>query len=122
MYRMTIALILGYLMLIPQANAVEFTSIQADKSSLSFIYRQMNVPIDGHFKKFSTQLSFDPAKPASAKAAFDLDLNSIDAGSDEANDEVVGKEWFNAKAFPKASFVSSTIRPLGETAMKSAAR
>jgi polyisoprenoid-binding protein YceI len=119
---MTIALILGYLMLIPQANAVEFTSIQADKSSLSFIYRQMNVPIDGHFKKFSTQLSFDPAKPASAKAAFDLDLNSIDAGSDEANDEVVGKEWFNAKAFPKASFVSSTIRPLGETAMKSAAR
>lgn len=112
MYKKTIAL-LGCLILASQANAVEFASIQADKSSLSFVYRQMNVPIDGHFKKFSTQLSFDPAKPASAKAAFELDLNSIDAGSDEANDEVVGKEWFNTKAFPKASFVSSGIKPLG---------
>lgn len=113
MYINTIALLLGCLALASQANAVEFTSIQADKSSLSFVYRQMNVPIDGYFKKFSAQLSFDPAKPASAKAVFDLDLNSIDAGSDEANDEVVGKEWFNTKAFPKAGFVSSAIKPLG---------
>lgn len=113
MYSKTIALLLCSLTLASLANAAEFNSIQTDKSSLSFVYRQMNVPIDGHFKKFSAQLSFDPAKPASAKAVLDLDLNSIDAGSDDANDEVVDKDWFNTKAYPRASFVSSGIKFLG---------
>lgn len=106
-------LLLCSLTLASLANATEFTRIQIDKSNLSFVYKQMNVPIDGHFKKFRAQLNFDPTKPASAKASFDLDLNSIDAGSDEANEEVVGKDWFNTKAYPTASFVSSRIKPLG---------
>ncbi len=107
-----IAVLLGGMALTPLAQAAEFTSIQADKSSLSFVYKQMGVPVDGHFKKFNTQFTFDPAKPANAKASFDLDLASIDAGSEEANDEVAGKDWFNTKAFPKATFVSTGIKPL----------
>jgi polyisoprenoid-binding protein YceI len=96
-----------------EANAAEFTSIKADKSALSFVYMQMGVPVDGHFKRFSAQFSFDPAKPAAANAIFDLDLASIDAGSEEANDEVAGKEWFNTKVFSQAKFVSTSFKALG---------
>ncbi|MES2012321.1 MAG: YceI family protein [Pseudomonadota bacterium] len=95
------------------ASAADYTSIQADKSSLGFIYKQMGVPIDGHFKKFTAQLSFDPAKPAAGKASFDLDITSIDAGSDEANDEVSAKDWFNTKVFPRAKFESTNFKALG---------
>lgn len=95
------------------ANAAEYNSIQADKSNLAFVYKQMGVPIDGHFKKYTVQLSFDPAKLTTAKANLDIDLASIDAGSDEANDEVSGKEWFNTKAFPHAKFESSNFKSLG---------
>ncbi len=105
--------LLASIVFFPVAHAVEFTNIQADKSKLSFVYKQMGVPMDGDFKKFSAQLNFDPAKLANAKVAFDLDLASIDAGSEEANDEVAGKEWFNSKAFPKATFNSNSIRHLG---------
>lgn len=95
------------------AYAEEYNVIQADKSTVAFVYRQMNVPVDGRFGKFAAQLKFDPAKPATASASIDLDLASIDAGSAEANDEVAGKLWFNTKAHPTARFVASSFRPLG---------
>ena len=73
----------------------------------------MGVGMDGHFKKFAAQLNLDPAKPAAAQAQIEIDLASIDAGSSEADDEVVGKTWFNAKTFPKATFVSRQIKSTG---------
>ncbi len=108
-----VAILLGSLAFAPVAQSAEFTSIQTDKSNLNFVYTQMNVPMDGHFRKFSAQLSFDPARLSAARAVIDLDLASIDAGSDEANDEVAGKEWFNTKTFPQARFVSTGFKALG---------
>ncbi len=107
------AALIAALALSAPAWATEFNSVVTDKSSLSFVFKQMGVPVEGRFKKFTAQLSFDPAKPASAKAAMELDLTSIDAGSAEANDEVAGKNWFNTKAFPQAKFVSSSVKALG---------
>lgn len=95
------------------AQAAEVTSVQYDKSSLGFVYKQMNVPVEGRFRKFSAQLGFDPAKPDKARVDLDIDLAGIDAGSPEANDEVSGKVWFNTKAFPQAKFVSSSVKSLG---------
>lgn len=95
------------------SRAAELTTIVADKSSLSFVYKQMGVAVEGRFKKFAAQISFDPAKPTAARAALDVDLASIDAGSAEADDEVAGKAWFNTKSFPQARFVSSGVKALG---------
>jgi len=97
----------------PAAQAVEFNQFQPAKSALSFVSKQMNVPVEGQFKSFRSKLAFDPAKPAAARAELEIDLASIDAGSKDANDEVAGKDWFNTKAFPVAKFVSSSIKPLG---------
>jgi polyisoprenoid-binding protein YceI len=94
-------------------QALELNRLEPEASSLSFVFREMGVDVDGHFKRFSAQLDFDPAKPAAAKASFDLDLASVDAGSDEANDEVIGKAWFDAKTYPQAHFESTTVRALG---------
>lgn len=95
------------------AHAIEFSQFQLNKSALSFVSKQMNVPVEGQFKSFRSKLSFDPAKPAAAKAELEIDLASIDAGSKDANDEVAGKAWFDTKAFPVARFVATTIKPLG---------
>jgi polyisoprenoid-binding protein YceI len=94
-------------------QATEFNQVLADKSSISFGYKQMNVPLDGKFKKFTALVEFDQTKPEKALAKFDIDVASIDTGSSEGDDEVVGKVWFNAKAFPKANFVSTGIKSLG---------
>lgn len=95
------------------AQAVEYTQVQPDKSAINFVYKQMGVAVDGKFKKFASQLNFDPAKPTAAKATFDVDLASVDTGATEGDQEVAGKPWFNTKAFPTAKFVSGTVKPLG---------
>lgn len=107
------ALCLGLLLVNGQVSAVEFKQVQANESSVTFDFKQMGVPLSGKFNKFSAQLAFDPAKMATAQAHIDIDVASIDTGSADGDDAVVGKLWFNAKAFPTASFVSTGLKSLG---------
>lgn len=91
-------------------QAAPYQSVQLDKSSVQFSYRQMGVAMEGRFKKFTPQLSFDPLKPEQAKASIDIDLASIDTGSGEADQEVAGKSWFNTAAHPKAVFSLQQVK------------
>ena len=95
------------------AQAAAFQAVVPEKSSVTFSYKQMGVAMDGNFKKFSAQLNFDPAKADKATGRLDIELASIDTGSSEADQEVVGKAWFNAAAHPKASFVLQSLKPTG---------
>jgi polyisoprenoid-binding protein YceI len=85
----------------------------AAKSSVSATFKQMNVPVEAKFKKFAAVIDYDAAKPEAAKATVDIDTTSMDLGDPEYNKEVAKKEWFNAAQFPKATFVSSSIKPAG---------
>ena len=107
-----IALSVAVLLATGAAQAAEFNQVDAAKSTLAFSSKQMGVPVPGNFKRFTSQISFDPAKPTAAHTTLEIDLASIDAGSKDANDEVVGKQWFNVKAFPTAKFVSTGVRAL----------
>ncbi|MDP1645437.1 MAG: YceI family protein [Thiobacillus sp.] len=97
----------------PAAHAVEYRTVLPKQSTIHFEFRQMGVPVKGGFKRFTTEMMFDPAKPEAARAQIEIDLASIDAGSPEADDESAGRLWFNRSAYPKALFVSSQIRALG---------
>jgi polyisoprenoid-binding protein YceI len=81
------------------------------KSSVSATFKQLNVPVDAKFNKFTVQIDYDSTKPTAAKANVEIDIASFDLGDPEYNKEVTKKEWFNAAQFPKASFVSSAIKP-----------
>jgi len=95
----------------PGAYAAVFTQVQPDKSSIEFSYSQMGVAMDGRFRKFASQLSFDPAQPAAAKVTIDVDLGSIDTGTPELDTEAAAQPWFNIKAFPVARFTSTAVTP-----------
>lgn len=96
-----------------EVHAIEFNQVLTDKSTLSFNYKQMSVPLEGKFRKFAARISFDPAKLNVAQAQLDVALASIDTGFSEADEEVVGKQWFNAKTYPSARFVSTGVKALG---------
>jgi len=83
------------------------------KSTVSAVFKQMNVAVESSFKKFSAQIDYDAAKPELAKASVEIDTASLDVGDPDMNKEVAKKEWFNSAQFPKASFVSSSIKPAG---------
>lgn len=99
--------------LLPALAWAEPLAVDLGKSEIAFVSTQMGVPVDGKFKKFAAQVEFDAKKPETAKVRLDVTIASIDAGSDEANGEVVGKNWLNAAKFPQATFVSSAVKGLG---------
>lgn len=94
-------------------SGLAYAALKVDtaKSSVSAVSKQMGVPVEGKFKKFNAQIDFNAAKPEASKANVDIDVASFDLGSAEFNSEVMKKEWFNAAQFPKATFVSTGIKP-----------
>ena len=93
------------------AGGAAHAQLDAAKSTLVAVSRQMSVPVQGSFTKFSAQIDFDPARPTSGNARITVDTASYDLGDPSYNDSVRGPEWFDAKAFPQATFVSTAITP-----------
>lgn len=87
--------------------------IDAGKSKVAATFKQMNVPVEGSFTKAAGSIVFDAAKPETAAASIQIDTASFDLGMEDYNAEVRKKEWFDSKAFPQASFVSSSFKALG---------
>ncbi len=83
------------------------------KSRVSAVFKQMSVPVEAPFKKFAAVIDYDAARPELAKATVEIDTASLDVGDVDMNKEVAKKDWFNSAQFPKASFVSSSIKPAG---------
>jgi len=81
------------------------------KSTVSAVFKQMNVPVEGKFKRFNAQIDYNSAKPETSKASMEIDVASFDLGDAEFNREAQKKDWFNGTQFPKASFVSSALKP-----------
>lgn len=96
------------------AGATEYTRVEPKQSSVRFSYSQMGVAVDGGFSRFVANLAFDPARPAAAKLDFSVDLASVDTGSEEGDGMAGDADWFDTGRFPKARFVSRSVRALGE--------
>ena len=83
------------------------------QSDISFTFKQMGVPVDGKFKKFEAQISFDAAKLATSKVVFTVDIASATIGDPATDAELPKSTWFNTAKFPQATFASSSIKALG---------
>jgi polyisoprenoid-binding protein YceI len=88
-------------------------SANGEKIKIDFVSKQMGVPVEGSFAKAVANVNFDKANAAASKAEIEIDLASIDTGSDEANTEVKREGWFNVKKFPTAKFVSTAVKDMG---------
>ncbi|MBB3283453.1 polyisoprenoid-binding protein YceI [Mitsuaria sp. BK037] len=83
------------------------------QSDIAFTFRQMGVPVDGHFKKFDAQVAFDPKNAAAGKVSLSIELGSATLGDAATDAELVKPEWFNVKKIPTATFQSTAIKALG---------
>ena len=83
------------------------------QSDISFTFKQMGVPVDGRFKKFDAQISFDATKLAASKVAFTVNIASATLGDPATDAELPKAEWFNTAKFPQATFSSSSFKALG---------
>lgn len=82
-------------------------------SELAFTTRQLGVPVEGRFGKFTAQLALDPRKPETGRVSFTIDTASARFGSAELDAEVPKPEWLGAVKFPQAVYQSTAIKALG---------
>jgi polyisoprenoid-binding protein YceI len=83
------------------------------QSEIAFTSKQMGVPVDGRFRKFEAQITFDPKKPEAAKIGFGIDLASVTFGAADTEAEVAKPDWFDTKKFPQATFQSTAVKATG---------
>ena len=64
------------------ATAAQSQTLQPAGSEIVFVSKQMGVPVEGRFQRFSLPgFSFDPKKPEAAKVAIQIDLRSASMGA-----------------------------------------
>ena len=97
-------------LVLPLPVSAQDWKLDAGKSQVRFVIKQMNVPTEGGFRRIVSQASFDPAKPETGHFRVDVDIASIDTGSAEGDDEAKRPAWFDAKNHPWATFIARTVR------------
>ncbi|WP_226501631.1 YceI family protein [Pseudomonas sp. MWU16-30322] len=105
--RFTAAALFACLCVMTCAQAAEYNRVNTTASQINFTYHQMGKQVYGTFGKFEATLQFNSEDLAHARTTLHIDLSSINAGSDDANTELVKPAWFDTQRFPFAVFEST---------------
>ena len=87
--------------------------LQSAASEIGFTTKQLGVPVDGKFSKFTAQVTLDPKKPEGGNVLLSIDTASARFGSPELDAEVPKPTWLSAAKFPQATFQSTALKGLG---------
>jgi len=86
----------------------------AAHGQVTFIATQSEAPLEGAFHRFSAHIDFDPDHPQAARIEVEIDVASVDAGGDDADNLLKSREFFDAARFPGATFVATSITPASD--------
>lgn len=95
--------------------------VDQEKSVVSFVGKSNIVNHEGKFNDFSVTIAQDPESPADlSKATIDvtIDIASVAVDSDGLRNHLLKEEFFNAEAFPQATFRSSDIEKISGNTYK----
>ncbi|WP_428607067.1 YceI family protein [Sedimenticola sp.] len=92
------------------------TQWEVDKvqSQILFAGTFEGATFEGRFTEYSALLQFDPDNLAASRFDVHIQVDSADTGSGDLNDGMLLPEWFDAKQYPQATFVSTEIQQRGE--------
>jgi polyisoprenoid-binding protein YceI len=68
---------------------------------------------EGTFRDFSAVIVYDRKQPAKSRVEFSIEADSVDTKNDNRDGTLRSEDFFDAKRFPKLSFVSTQVVPRG---------
>jgi polyisoprenoid-binding protein YceI len=101
-------------LLLPTLALAQDWKLDPARGRIAFTIKQMNVPMEGGFRRFSARAAFDPARPEAGSLRIEVDIAGIDTGTAEGDAEVRRPIWFDSARFPKAVFESRRITRLAD--------
>jgi len=107
---------LAAFLLLGASGAVAQTTWKVDKShsNVKFAVSHMVVSeVEGSFRMFDGSLVASKADLSDAKVNFSVDVASVNTDNEKRDGHLKSDDFFNAEKFPKMSFVSKSMKPLG---------
>ena len=90
--------------------AVEPLAVNYDQSFIKFSgVQNKDNEFSGQFKQFEPLIVFDREDLASSSIKVEVDLTSVESGSEKRDGMLQKKNWFDVSNTPKGYFVSDTI-------------
>jgi cytochrome b561/polyisoprenoid-binding protein YceI len=83
--------------------------IDRDQSRLAFDGAQNGAPFEGIFTGFDGAIAFDPDHLAGSRVAITIPMTGVKTGSDERDQNIGGKDWFDVASFPESSYTADSF-------------
>ncbi len=96
---------------------LEKGSYRLDHSHVAVLFKINHMGLStfvGRFNKVDASLEFDPDNIAAASLSAVIDIASIDVNNPDLEATLMGNNWFAAKVYPQASFVTRSVSLLDE--------
>ena len=97
----------------PSANGTVYAFSQAD-SKIEFVGAKVTGKDEGSLGTFSGKIQSPDGKPESSSVSVEIDATSISADVPKLTNHLKSADFFDVEKFPKASFVSTSVKPGGE--------
>lgn len=88
----------------PAMSEVPLWTIDANSSRITFVAKQMSVPIPGRFERFTATIRFDANDLPGSKALIDIDVSSTSTPNRDIETEIKREPWFDVAHYPTARF------------------
>lgn len=79
---------------------------------LGFTARWNGEAVEGRFDRWRADIRFSPDQLAASRISVKVDLTSADTGDGQRDDSLKSSDFFNAAAYPSATFTARDIRHL----------
>lgn len=80
-------------------------------SSVTFATDAFGTSVNGHFSSFGADITLDPQNLPAARIEAYVDTGSVETGTPDIDDALLGEEGFDPQGHMRATFVSSDIHP-----------
>lgn len=107
----------------PSVDEIPAGDYRTDPMHSSLVFRVNHLGYSHYtarFSRFDARLKLDPAHPETASVTAEIDPQSLELNAPPAgfHDELMGKGWFEAAQFPKATFRSTAVEMTGPATAK----
>ena len=105
---------LVFLIVISLTTKAQTWDIDYAHSSINFSVNHFFTPVPGKFQRFTGTLIFNPTNLSNTKIEFVADVASVNTGDVKRDNDLQSGNFFDAKKFPKMTFVSSKVERKSE--------
>jgi cytochrome b561/polyisoprenoid-binding protein YceI len=82
--------------------------------ALGFSTTWSGQPIEGRFARWTADVVFSPIVLEGSRLVVSVELTSVSLGDAQRDSAILGEDWFDTPAHPKATFTATRFRKTGE--------